>query len=88
MKNRIDKINEELKQYDSENIVGKKYHAWKTVIWAEHISNEYLGIIEYIGKRDCVVNSFLVKLESGKESEAGTIDFFSDVDEKPFHWLK
>lgn len=87
-KSRFEKIVRELKEYNSEDRVGKKYHAWKTLIYPEHISNEYLGIIEYIGKTDSIVNPFLVKLEGGEESVAGTVDFFSDINDKPFSWCK
>lgn len=87
-KSRVDNIIKELKEYNYEDRVGKKYHAWKTIIYPGHISNEYLGVIEYIGKTDRLINPFLVKLESGEESVAGTVDFFSNINDNPFSWCK
>lgn len=66
-KSRFEKIVRELKEYNSEDRVGKKYHAWKTLIYPEHISNEYLGIIEYIGKTDSIVNPIYLIIPGSSE---------------------
>jgi hypothetical protein len=86
--NRVRQIIEELKEYKKEQRIGKKYHAWKTKLYTGHISNEYLGVVEYVGTRDNLINPFIVKTENNKEVYAGTIDFFSHVNAKPFSWLK
>lgn len=87
-KNRIEKIIKELKEYEKEDRVGKNYHAWRTEIYAGHISNKYLGIVEYVGKSDCIINPFIVKNKDNEKVYAGTVDFFSNANEEPFSWIK
>jgi hypothetical protein len=87
-KKRVEAIIRQLKEYESLERVGKKFHAWETIIYAGHISNKYLGIVEYIKKNDSIMNPFIVKNEKGEHVYAGTIDFFTDINKEPFSWLK
>ena len=38
-KKRVEAIIRQLKEYESLEMVGKKFHAWETIIYAGHISN-------------------------------------------------
>jgi hypothetical protein len=87
-KDRISNIIKQLKEYNSVDRTGKKYHAWKTIISPEHMSNEYLGVVEYVGITGNIFTPFSIKLNNGKNDVASTIDFFTDINEQPFLWLK
>ena len=65
-KERAKQIIKQLNVYNEIDWTGKKYHACKTIIFPEHISNEYLGVVEYLGRTGNIFQPFSVKLNDGK----------------------